>query len=132
MLGPSFARGIARGVDLRRGAEPLPARTLAEALLWLDLQEFPWEDREIVLAPPSYASPASGEVLIQVRSKKASTWRVYETAYADPERPGPTVSPVFALARPESLPATLPAPVPPAYLMFRGTYLNRDVSALDS
>lgn len=132
MLGPSFARDIVRGVDPRRGAGPLPARTLAEALLWLDLEGFPWEHREIVLAPASYAPPENGAVMIQVRSKKASTWRIYETSYAQPERRGPTVSPVFAVARPETLPATLPAPVPPAFLMFRGEFLNRDVSALTS
>lgn len=130
LLGPSFARGIARGVDLRRGAEPLPARTLAEALLWLDLAGFPWQDREIVYAPASPSSPASDAVLIQVRTKQSSTWRIYEASYSEDQRPGPTVSPVFALSRPETLPASLPAPVPPAYLLFRGEYLNQDLGAL--
>ncbi len=124
-LAPTFARGIARGVDLRAGAEPLPARTLAEVLLWLDLEGFPWNDREIVAVP----RPDDGTTLIQVRTNDTSDWRLVGEGHETPA-PRPTVSPVFAVARPETLPATLPAPVPPAFLMFRGEFLNRDVSAL--
>lgn len=128
-LAPSFARGLARGVDLRAGAEPLPARTLAEALLWLDLEGFPWKDREIVPASRPDGSPDDGTTLIQVRTDETSNWRLVGTS-SESTAPRPTLSPVFALARAEQLPASLPAPVPPAYRNLGARYPNEDLPTL--
>ena len=122
-LAPSFARGLARGVDLRPGAEPLPARTLAEALIWLDLAGFPWKDREIVAVSPSDGSTVSGSTLIQVRTTDTSDWRLVGTS-SESKSPRPTLSPIFALARADQLPLTLPAPVPPAYGNLSSRYLH--------
>jgi hypothetical protein len=130
VLGPNVARDLARGVDRRPGAAPLPARTLAEAILWLDLDEFPWENREIV--PVDGQDAPTGTTLIRVRAKGPSTWRIYQTSYRQEQRRGPVVSPVFALARPDHLPASLPAPVPPAFLTTYGRHLNPDTSALSA
>jgi len=124
-LAPNFARGLARGVDLRAGAAPLPARTLAEALLWLDLEGFPWKDREIVPVPRPDGSVDDGTTLIQVRTNDTSDWRLVGKNYQSPA-PRPSVSPVFALARADQLPGSLPAPVPPAYLSLSARYLNED------
>lgn len=142
VLGPSFARDVVRGVDRRPGGAPLPARTLAEVILWLDLEGFPWEDREIVAVAHPDASPgasvapstpvSAGAVLIQVRAKGPSVWRIYETSYTQERRRGPILSPVFALARPEPLPANLPAPVPPAFVTVYGGHLNPDAAALST
>ena len=123
-LAPTFARGIARGVDLRVGTAPLPARTLAEALLWLDLEGFPWKDREIVAVPRPDGTPADGTTLIQVRTRDTSNWRLVGKSYQSTAPRGLTVSPVFALARADQLPASLPAPVPPAYGNLASKYLH--------
>ena len=130
-LPPSFVRGIARGIDLRPGAEPLPARTLVESILWLDLHRFPWEGREIVAAPTSVAPP-SGTVPIQFRATGTSAWRLVGKGYQSKAPAGPTLSPVFALARPAQLPNTLPAPIPPPFVTVYGGHLNPDVSALSA
>ena len=137
VLGPNFARDVARGVDTRPGGTPLSARTLAEVILWLDLDDFPWENREIVsVAGPDTApgggAAQAGAVLIQVRAKGPSAWRIYETSYQEERRPGPILSPVFALARPEQLPSMLPAPVPPAFVTVYGGHLNPDTAALSA
>ncbi len=123
-LGPDFGPAVVRGVDPRPGTAPLPARTLAEAHLWLDLRGFPLpvHGRELVpvatpagLAGINGASESSGPhaaasvltsgrspVLVQARAPGGSPWRIVETAYTRTDRPGPTLGPVFAISQPDA------------------------------
>ncbi len=127
-LGPDLWPALLQGRDPRPGAAPLPARTLAEVHLWLDLADFPHpvHGRELVpvatpdglMSPDGLASPEAGQpptppgrgrapLLVQARTDRASDWRIVETGYRQSQRPGPTLGPVFAVSEPDAPPGSL-------------------------
>ena len=66
----------------------------------MEITQFPWKDREIV---PVDDPPGA----VQVRSSMRSKWRPYETSVGAPERPAPTLGPVFTISRPDARPGDL-------------------------
>lgn len=91
VLSPAFAVCLSEGMDIRAGANPLPARNHAEIELWLALHDFPSQDRQLITTHEADRS------MIQAISHHASYWRVQETAAEQRIGMAPTTSPMFAL-----------------------------------
>lgn len=86
---------LLEGNDTRVGVEPLPARSLEEIELWLQLRRFPSQNRRVLDASHD------GQTLIRVMVPDGANWTVMECLGNQCFRK-PVWSPVFSLPSPEA------------------------------
>lgn len=91
ILSPGFAHNILRGIDIRPGAAPLPARSFEEIKLWLELAGFPGKNRKLIDAP------LPEKTLVRATIPEPDAWTMTETDGSKSTQPGPLWSPVFSM-----------------------------------
>ncbi|MBX9692315.1 MAG: hypothetical protein K2Z81_08030, partial [Cyanobacteria bacterium] len=99
VLSPGFAHNILKGIDIRPGVAPLPARSYEEVKLWLSLAGFPGNSRKLIDAP------LPDSLLVRATVPDDNAWTMEETDGSKDNQPGPLWSPVFGL------PLNAPPPV---------------------
>ncbi|MBK8223362.1 MAG: hypothetical protein IPK73_20300 [Candidatus Obscuribacter sp.] len=98
VMAPGIVHALSRGIDIRAGAAPLPARSLKEVEHYLKQVDFPWKDRRFVEA---VVKDDSGQEVVLLRAvvEGASTWRIQDSQGGQllAHEEGLTWSPVFQL-----------------------------------
>lgn len=94
---PAVFNKLLEDEDIRPGANPMPAQSVDEIKLWLDLSNFPHNNRRFL------ETTVNGEKLVRVVVPDSSEWQALETIKLEFKKPGPTLSPVFSIPAQEKL-----------------------------